>query len=136
MATHNNLLFSWNNVEQLPEFQRLKLVLDNLPDEAVLEALQQQRGRGRNDFPVQAMCAQQLRESSFNTIRSNIWYASFIATLDYCSFAVFIRCHVKVRRFTSFATIPKPARANPAQSGNHASIRSPTNGTLHASSSG
>ena len=55
MATHNNLLFSWNNVEQLPDFQRLKLVLDNLPDEALLEALQQQRGGGRNDLPVQAM---------------------------------------------------------------------------------
>ena len=39
----------------MPEFQRLKQVLDNLPDEAVLEALQEQRGRGRNDSPVQAM---------------------------------------------------------------------------------
>ena len=39
MATHNNLLFSWNNFEQLPEIQRLKLVLDNLPDEPLLEAL-------------------------------------------------------------------------------------------------
>ena len=44
-AIHNNLLFSWNNVEQLPEFQRLKLVLDKLPDEPLLTALQQQRGR-------------------------------------------------------------------------------------------
>ena len=55
MTTHNNLLFSWNNVEQLLDFQRPKRVLDNLPDEALLEVLQQQRGRGRDDFSVQAM---------------------------------------------------------------------------------
>ena len=30
-------------------------MLNNLPCEALLDALQQQRGRGRNDFPVQAM---------------------------------------------------------------------------------
>ncbi len=30
---HGNLLFSWNNVEQLPEFQCLKRMIDNLPDE-------------------------------------------------------------------------------------------------------
>ena len=30
MATYDNLLFAWVNVEQLPEFQCLKLLLDNL----------------------------------------------------------------------------------------------------------
>ena len=31
-----NLLLSWENVERLPELQRLKLVLDTLPSEKVI----------------------------------------------------------------------------------------------------
>ncbi len=50
-----NLLFSWENVELLPDLQRLKLVLDTLPSAAVLAALKARRGHGRNDFPVEAM---------------------------------------------------------------------------------
>ena len=56
MTTENtNLLFSWENVELLPDLQRLKLVLDTLPSEAVIGALKARRGHGRNDFPVAAM---------------------------------------------------------------------------------
>ena len=50
-----NLLLSWENVERLPELQRLKLVLDTLPSEKVIAALKARRGHGRNDFPVEAM---------------------------------------------------------------------------------
>ena len=56
MTTENtNLLFSWENVELLPDLQRLKLVLDTLPSEAVIGALKARRGHGRNEFPVAAM---------------------------------------------------------------------------------
>ena len=56
MTTENtNLLFSWENVELLPDLQRLKLILDTLPSEAVIAALKARRGHGRNDFPVAAM---------------------------------------------------------------------------------
>ena len=50
-----NLLLSWENVERLPELQRLKLVLDTLPSEKVIAALKARRGHGRNDFPVETM---------------------------------------------------------------------------------
>ena len=50
-----DLLFSWENVELLPDLQRLKLVLDTLPSADVIAALEARRGYGRNDFPVKAM---------------------------------------------------------------------------------
>ncbi|MCY4357104.1 MAG: hypothetical protein OXD01_06235, partial [Gammaproteobacteria bacterium] len=48
-------LFQWDDVEPLSDFQRLKLVFDNLPDEQILAALENKRGHGRNDYPVAAM---------------------------------------------------------------------------------
>ena len=50
-----SLLFSWDDVELLPDLQRVQFVLDHLPDQGVLAALRRMRGRGRNDFPAPAM---------------------------------------------------------------------------------
>ena len=55
MATMSNVLFSWADVETLPELRRLELVLDTLPDGELLDTLDRERGRGRNDYPVRAM---------------------------------------------------------------------------------
>jgi len=51
----SNLLFSWDAVEPLADLKRLSMVLEHLPDAGVVAALEAKRGRGRNDFPVQAM---------------------------------------------------------------------------------
>ena len=51
MATAGNVLFSWADIEKLPELRRIEPVLDTLPDEELLSALEVQRGRGRNDYP-------------------------------------------------------------------------------------
>jgi len=48
-------LFSWEQVDKLTELERFKLVLDNLPDEELMKALERRRGGGRNDYPVRAM---------------------------------------------------------------------------------
>ena len=53
-AGETKLLFSWNDVDQLPDLRRLTLVLGHLPDGPVLEALTARRGCGRNDYPVGA----------------------------------------------------------------------------------
>ena len=45
MATDRSMLFSWDDVERLPELRRLEFVLDNLPDAAVVGALEARRGR-------------------------------------------------------------------------------------------
>ena len=55
MTTAERLPFSWRNVESLPDLERLRLVLDTLPDEKIVAALEAGRGRGRNDYPVRAM---------------------------------------------------------------------------------
>ena len=55
MATAEKLPFSWQAVEGLPDLDRLRLVLDTLPDEEIVAALESGRGRGRNDYPVRAM---------------------------------------------------------------------------------
>ena len=41
------LLFSWNDVDALPDLRRLDLVLEYLPDAGVIETLRARRGRGR-----------------------------------------------------------------------------------------
>ena len=55
MATAEKPPFSWHSVESLPDLERLRLVLDVLPDEEIVAALEAGRGRGRNDYPVRAM---------------------------------------------------------------------------------
>jgi hypothetical protein len=47
-------LFSWKNVETKSDLDRLQLVLDALPDEELMQKLERQRGRGRDDYPVRA----------------------------------------------------------------------------------
>ena len=46
MATKQSILFSWDNVEALPDLQRLELVFRYLPDQDIIAALQQMRGHG------------------------------------------------------------------------------------------
>jgi hypothetical protein len=48
-------LFSWQEIDALDDLHRLRLVLDHLPDEPLMRALEAARGRGRNDYPVRAM---------------------------------------------------------------------------------
>ena len=55
MATAEKLPFSWRDVEALPDLERARLVLEVLPDEEIVAALEAGRGRGRNDYPVRAM---------------------------------------------------------------------------------
>ena len=57
MVKGNRPLFSWSEVERLPELERLELVLKALPDEELLSALEQRRGRGRDDYPIRALIA-------------------------------------------------------------------------------
>ena len=55
MTTATPLLLSWSHVESLDDLERLRRVLDALPDGALIAALEKRRGKGRNDYPVQAM---------------------------------------------------------------------------------
>ena len=48
-------LFSWEDIEPLGDLERLRLVLEHLPDEALMAHLEKLRGHGRDDYPVLAM---------------------------------------------------------------------------------
>ena len=55
MTAKQSLLFSWKNVDNLPDLNRFKLALDNLPDDELIAKLTAMRGNGRDDYPVEAM---------------------------------------------------------------------------------
>ena len=48
-------LFGWEEMEELGDLERLRLVLDHLPDEEMMRELEGARGRGRDDYPVRAV---------------------------------------------------------------------------------
>lgn len=48
-------LFEWTEIENLGDLERLRLVLDHIPDEELMQKLEKERGNGRNDYPVRAM---------------------------------------------------------------------------------
>ncbi len=47
-------LFDWTALDTASDLERLKLVLQALPDEPLMEKLERARGRGRDDYPVRA----------------------------------------------------------------------------------
>jgi transposase len=48
-------LFRWQEIEELGDLDRLRLVLNHLPDEPLMEELERRRGYGRNDYPIRAV---------------------------------------------------------------------------------
>ncbi len=48
-------LFSWREVEDLQDLERLRLVIEHIPDEKLMRILEQERGCGRDDHPVRGM---------------------------------------------------------------------------------
>jgi hypothetical protein len=47
-----NKLFGWEEIEELGDLRRLRLVFENMPDEDLMRVLEQERDRGRNEYPV------------------------------------------------------------------------------------
>jgi hypothetical protein len=45
-------LFAWGQLEDCPSLQTIRQVLETLPDQQLLDGLQQARGHGRDDHPV------------------------------------------------------------------------------------
>ena len=48
-------LFGWKEIENIGDLDRLRLVIDYLPDEKLMRNLEKERGKGRDDFPVRSM---------------------------------------------------------------------------------
>jgi hypothetical protein len=48
-------LFGWREIEELGDLERLRLVLEYMPDEKLMRQLEKERYKGRNDYPLRAM---------------------------------------------------------------------------------
>ena len=48
-------LFAWDCLEDSPTLKTIKELLDVIPDDAMLESLNQARGKGRNDYPLSVL---------------------------------------------------------------------------------
>jgi hypothetical protein len=49
------VLFRWEEIEDLRDLERLRLVLAYMPDERLMRHLEADRGRGRDDYPIRAV---------------------------------------------------------------------------------
>jgi hypothetical protein len=45
----------WSDLNELGDLERLRLVLNYMPDEEFMQKLEYERGNGRDDYPVRAM---------------------------------------------------------------------------------
>ena len=71
-------IFGWQEIEELGDLQRLLLVINHLPDAELMEKLEQDRGRGRNDYPVRAVWNSILagiiyQHASIESLRRELW---------------------------------------------------------------
>jgi len=48
-------LFGWKEIEALGDLERLRLVLESVPDEPLMRILEKERGKGRDDYPVRGV---------------------------------------------------------------------------------
>jgi hypothetical protein len=48
-------IFSWKNIENIGDLERLKLVLDYIPDEKIINILEKERKNGRDKYPIEPM---------------------------------------------------------------------------------
>ena len=55
MAIVQKQLYDWKQLGDLGELERLQLVLQYMPDEALMRHLEEERGKGRDKYPVRAM---------------------------------------------------------------------------------
>jgi hypothetical protein len=47
-------MFRWEEIESLGDLERLRLVLEYMPDEELMDKLERERKNGRDDYPVRA----------------------------------------------------------------------------------
>jgi hypothetical protein len=47
-------LFGWEKIEKLGDLERLRLVVEYMPDEDLMRKLEEIRNNGRDDYPVRA----------------------------------------------------------------------------------
>lgn len=70
-------VFDYKEIEILGDLERCKLLIDNVPDEKIINKLYEIRGKGRNDYPIEAvwnsiLIAPLLECSTINQLRREL----------------------------------------------------------------
>lgn len=55
IVSRQKQIFDWQELEILGDLERLQLVLKYMPDEGLMQHLERERSRGRDDYPVRAV---------------------------------------------------------------------------------
>ena len=137
MTTTSNVLFSWDDVEKLPELRRLELVLNTLPDEELVAALEAERVRGtkRLSGARDVACTGRrggVRTSVHRLAGARVQALPLRGFARHCwARAGLTRCLAKVRR-AGFSTARGSVHAWYSWP-SRAAIRFPAIGTSHAS---
>ena len=48
-------LFAWDALEDSPSLKSIRILLEAIPDHALLQSLREARGKGRDDYPVEVL---------------------------------------------------------------------------------
>ncbi|MEI3611410.1 hypothetical protein [Pseudogracilibacillus sp. SO30301A] len=72
-------LFSWTEIEELGDLDRLRLAIEYMPDDKLMRILEKERKNGRDDYPIRVV---------WNTILAGIVFEhktieSLIREFDY-----------------------------------------------------
>ena len=117
MTTQANLPFSWDKVDSLSDLNRLGLVLDALPTADIINALEQTRANGRNEYPVSAMWRALIagivfgHESIESLIRELNRNSSLLALCGFSSVPLQRRARYKTTDGTRVTVIDFPLRS-------------------------
>jgi len=85
-------IFGWEEVEGLGDLERFQLVIENMPDESLMEILEQERGNGRDDYPIRPtwnsiLAGVVFEHLSIESLRRELFRNSQLRSL--CGFDVF-----------------------------------------------
>jgi hypothetical protein len=74
-------LFVWSEIEELGDLERLRLVIEYMPDEWLMRKLEDERGKGRDDYPVRAVWNSILAGVVFQHISVSSFWVMSVAIL-------------------------------------------------------
>ena len=66
-------LFAWDALEDSPSLRSVRVLLEAIPDQALLAALRASRGKGRDDYPVEVLWGTLVLAIALRHISTDAW---------------------------------------------------------------
>ncbi len=106
MPENNPHLFAWES-DDMPELQCLVLFLEHLPYQEFVAQLDSRRGRGRNDYPIQALFWTMIAGVAFGRDSVNSLLRELARNLQLAKLCGSTHCQCRARRNKRCNTISK-----------------------------